>query len=76
MAKLTLSEALKKAILDSEMKPVQIAREAGIDQGMITRFVNDERDLRLETASKIAEVVGARLVVDANRTRSTQKKTK
>jgi transcriptional regulator with XRE-family HTH domain len=76
MAKLTLSEALKKAILKSEMTQYQIAKEAGIDQGMITRFLSDERDLRLETASKIAEVVGAKLVVDAERTRSSRKNTK
>ena len=76
MAKLTLSEALKKAILKSEMTQYQIAKEAGIDQGMITRFLHGERDLRLETAGRIAEVVGARLVVDAKRTRSSGKKTK
>ena len=80
MAKLTLSEALKKAIIKSELSRYQIAKQARVDQAVISRFLSDDddqrRDLRLETASKIAEVVGVRLVVDAERTRSSRKKTK
>lgn len=39
------------------------ARETGIDPGVIRRFMRGERSLTLDTASKIADLLGMELRV-------------
>ena len=58
---MTLSEDLREAIVTSGKSHYRLAQEAGITPGVISRFVSGERDLRLETASKLAELLGIRL---------------
>lgn len=58
---MTLSEDLREAIVASGKSHYRLAQEAGITPGVISRFVSGERDLRLETASKLAELLGIRL---------------
>jgi plasmid maintenance system antidote protein VapI len=49
----------KSEILYTDGKSAnQIGLEAGVSHAVILRFVSNERDLRLETADKIAAVVG------------------
>lgn len=57
----TLAEQLKAAVLASGMTPYRIAKSAGITSPVLTRFMNGKRDLRLETAGLIAEVLGLTL---------------
>ena len=52
-----LETQLKEAIKASGMNQPQLAELSGVNQGQISRFVNDERTLTLESASKIAEVL-------------------
>lgn len=54
----TLAEDLKKAIADSGLTHYAIAKAAGVNVGGIDRFMRGERDMRIETASKICEVLG------------------
>ncbi len=56
-----LVETLKQAIVNSEMSRYEIARRAGVSQAIISRFVNGERGIKLETAGKLASVLGLSL---------------
>jgi DNA-binding phage protein len=55
-----LAEQLREAIAASGMSSYALARESGVDSGIIVRFLAGERDVTLSTASKIAAAVGVR----------------
>lgn len=57
----SLSESLKKAIQDSPKSVYQLAQEAGVSQIMISRFLSGERDIRMVTADRLANVLGLKL---------------
>ena len=64
MAKRTrkqVSDVLRAKIKASDMNAAQIAEKAGISPIMIGRFVRGERDLRLATVDKIADVLNLEL---------------
>jgi len=46
----SLGDALREAVIHSELTPYKIAKAAGIQANVLTRFLNGERDLRLATA--------------------------
>jgi hypothetical protein len=56
-----LSEPLKQAITESRMPLEQLAREAGIPEIAIRRFLAGEGDLRLAAADQLAHALGLRL---------------
>lgn len=58
----SLSEGLKRAILESDMTVYQIAKEAHVSQIIISRFLSGERDIRMGTADKLANALGLKLV--------------
>ncbi len=70
---MNLVESLRRAIVRSGLTHYRIAQDAGITPPMIDRFVRGERDLRLETASKIAEVLGLNLVENEQRKKVSRK---
>lgn len=55
------SEALKRSIRASNMTVYEIAKRAGVSQIVISRFLSGERDIRMATADKLAEVLGLKL---------------
>ncbi len=57
----TISGQLKAAIMASGMTHYAIGKAAGVDPGIILRFMTGERDLRLETVDKLAVALGLRL---------------
>ena len=57
-----LAETLRQAILDSGRSAYALQQETGVDASVITRFLNEERDLRLETAGKLADALGLKLM--------------
>ena len=57
----SLSEALQQAIRDSDKTEYQIARQAGVSQIVISRFLSGERDIRMATADKLAYALGLKL---------------
>jgi transcriptional regulator with XRE-family HTH domain len=57
----TLSAALKHAICASDKTEYQIAKDAGVSQIVISRFLSGERDIRMATADKLAHVLGLKL---------------
>ena len=55
-------ETLREAIKDSGLNITQLGELSGVDKGQISRFVNEERTLTLESAERIAEVLGLELI--------------
>lgn len=52
-----LTQTLKAAIKASGLSHYRIAKDAGVTPAMIDRFMSGERDLRLTTASKLAQAL-------------------
>jgi transcriptional regulator with XRE-family HTH domain len=57
----SLSEDLRLAICRSGKSVYQIAKEANVSQIVVSRFLSGERDIRMETADRLAEVLGVKL---------------
>jgi transcriptional regulator with XRE-family HTH domain len=58
----SLSASLKKAMKHSPKTSYQLAKEAGVSQIMVSRFLSGKRDIRLATADRLAHVLGLKLV--------------
>ena len=56
-----LAEQLKAAIGKSGLSVYRLAKQAGVPQPVLWRFVKGQRDLTLSTASKVARVLGLEL---------------
>ena len=57
----SLSATLRQAIRESGKSVEQIARDAGVSPIVISGFLSGQRDIRMATADKIAEVLGLKL---------------
>ncbi len=57
----SIADSLKQAIRASDRSVYQIAKESGISQIVITRFLSGERDIRMATADKLARVLHLQL---------------
>ena len=57
----SLANVLRNAIESSGVSYLHLERETGVSRGSISRFVNGERDLYLESASKISAFLGLKL---------------
>jgi plasmid maintenance system antidote protein VapI len=60
LPQMTISDDLRDAIRDSGKSVTALAKECGVPQPMLTRFVNG-KDVRLETANKLAAYFGLTL---------------
>lgn len=58
----SLSASLKKAMKQSPKTSYQLAKEAGVFQIMVSRFLSGKRDICLATADRLAQVLGLKLV--------------
>ena len=54
-------EALRKAIRDSTQPAAEIAEKAHLSPLALSKFLAGERDIHLETADRLAEVLGMKL---------------
>lgn len=61
----TISEAIRDAALSLRLSPHALARLSGVDARVVARFLAGERDIRLETADRLADAMGLRLVPGA-----------
>ncbi len=59
----SIAQSLKQAIAASDRSVYQMAKESGISQIVITRFLSGERDIRMATADKLARVLNLQLTV-------------
>lgn len=60
-----LSDDLRRAILESGKSIYAVAKESGVSQPTLGRFVNGERGISLETADKLAEYFKLRLTPES-----------
>ena len=58
---MALQDQLREAIGDSGLTLYRIAKDSGVAYQVLHRFARGERDLTLETASKLAEFFSMRL---------------
>jgi DNA-binding phage protein len=59
---LTLSEQLRAAIVDSGLSVYRIAKDAGVQQATLQRFMAEQRDMRLSSVDAITAHLGLHLV--------------
>lgn len=53
-----LAEQFRTAFTDSGLSRFKLARRAGVSYATVYRFMSGERSVTLDTASKLAEVLG------------------
>ena len=61
MKRQRLQDVIKAGIRRSGKTLYRLAQESGVSQPIIYRFISGERDIRLETADKLAAVLGLKL---------------
>jgi transcriptional regulator with XRE-family HTH domain len=63
----TLSAELRTIIARQALSAYAVARRAGVSPRIVQRWLAGERDIRLETADRLAVALGARLVASRPR---------
>ena len=58
----TMTDVLKAAIEESGLTRYRIAKDTGIDEAALMRFMRGETSLRLDKADVLAEYLGLELV--------------
>ncbi len=61
----SLSDALRQAVRASDKSMYEIAKDAGVSQIVLSRFVSGERDIRMATADKLAGVLSLKLACES-----------
>ncbi len=61
----SFSEALRNAIRQSSQSADEIAQKAKVSPIVVSRFLSGERDIHLETADRLADVLGVKLTATA-----------
>ncbi len=70
--RLSLSDELRQAIERSGMSRYSIWQQTGIDQGSLSKFMDGERGLSIESIDKLADLLGLHIcAADAKRSRPT-----
>ncbi|VTR92751.1 addiction module antidote protein : Marine sediment metagenome DNA, contig: S01H1_S24678 OS=marine sediment metagenome GN=S01H1_60234 PE=4 SV=1: HTH_3 [Gemmata massiliana] len=57
----SISEVLRRAVLESGLPLLRLAQETGIQRASLSRFVRGKNSLRLDVADKLAAYFGLRL---------------
>lgn len=57
----SIADQLREIINNRGLTAYALGKAAGVDAGVIQRFLGHERDIRLETAGRLAAVLGVRL---------------
>lgn len=52
-----LSDQIREAFVRSGMTRFKLAKEAGVAYAVVHRFISSERDITLETADKLVQVL-------------------
>jgi transcriptional regulator with XRE-family HTH domain len=59
---MTVSDQIKRAILDSDLTRYRIAQETGVDEATLSRFLSGERGLSMIAIDRLANFFGYKLV--------------
>lgn len=60
--RLSLSDELRQAVERSGVSRYSIWQQTGIDQGSLSKFMDGERGLGMESIDKLAELLGLHIV--------------
>lgn len=69
-----LEGQLRAAIAKSGLSVYRLAKDSGVSQPVLCRFVNGQRDITLTTASKLAEALGLELKPVKGKAKSKKKR--
>ena len=58
---MSLTKQLRNAIKTSGVTLYRVAKDSGVPYAVVHRFVNEERQIRLEMADKLAKYFGMKL---------------
>jgi hypothetical protein len=70
MLTVNLGESLRRAMDGSGETLYRIAKDSGVDYAIVHKFYHRERDMKLETASRIVEHLGLELRPKGKRRRA------
>jgi len=59
--KQNISEQLRKAIIESGISMAELWRQSGVSEAVISRYMHGVRTITLDTAAKLAAVLGLEL---------------
>jgi plasmid maintenance system antidote protein VapI len=65
-----LADVIRASVERLGWTKYRLAQESGVAQAVVGRFINGERDLKLETADKLCRVLGLRLVGSPKRAKT------
>ena len=57
-----LEKQIREAFKNSGMTIYRLAKDSGVSQPVVSRFVNEKRGITLATASKLAEALNLELI--------------
>jgi len=64
MRPIKFSDKIREAMLEAPISRYRLGVESGVPHETISRFINRQRGLSLETLDKIAEVLRLKIVID------------
>jgi len=67
--RLSLSDELRQAVERSGLSRYSIWQQTGIDQGSLSKFMDGERGLGMESIDKLADLLGLHIVAKPERRR-------
>ena len=65
--RLSLSDELRQAIEQSGLSRYSIWQQTGIDQGSLSKFMDGERGLGMESIDKLADLLGLHIAAESRR---------
>jgi hypothetical protein len=71
-ANIPLTEQLRQAILTCGKTRYAIAKETGVTQDILSRFVHGERGMSLESLDAVGQCLGLRIVADGPKPKPTK----
>jgi transcriptional regulator with XRE-family HTH domain len=69
-----ITEVIRDAIKNSGLTPYRIAKDSGVSQPTLSRFLSRQRGLSADAVDRLAEALGLRLVKDKPRKTSSRRK--
>jgi plasmid maintenance system antidote protein VapI len=58
---MSLTTQLRSAIKNSGVSLYRVAKDSGVSYAVVQRFVNGERQIKMDAADKLADYLGMRL---------------
>lgn len=59
-----LVDAIRRAVEASEKTRYRIAKESGVSAGQLSRLVNGERGMTVDTIERLADYLGLRITIE------------